>query len=448
MAIDTEQKRRAASGIKPFHKSILPDGMIDVNDRRQIACLYSWGIVHKVIELTLALYNRAITASLPARASTLALYARSIAAKLFLGSTAPRVWLSGWKRRIKLTIDSEDIDAALSDFPIMVYISASSGINSDDVSCVFDELASDANRKKIAITTDDGTTQCYVEIEKWDDANEQAWLWVKVPNITLGADTELYLYYDADHADNDTYVGDTNSTPAEAVWDENFVAVYHMADGADTSHIYDSTGNNNDGTKKGANEPVETTGQIGQAQSFDGSDDYINCGDIDVVGGITLELHVYRAVDDYRYLLSKRAAYNLGQHTSGRFLWLDALTTLDYSPVGAFPTLSWNTIAGTISDTALILYSGGLPIGAGMATLDVSDYILYIGYWWGGGRWQGIIDEVRISNIARPAEWIKATNESLTDDLLNFGSEEIIPKILSITSKLFDRSKTLKIRTK
>ena len=99
--------------------------------------------------------------------------------------------VSIWANRLKLTIDSSKIDTAdLTDFPVMVHLSAASGIGDADVSAVFDELASDANRKKIAVTTSDGTTQCYVEIEKWDDANEVAWLHVKVPTVAYDADTD------------------------------------------------------------------------------------------------------------------------------------------------------------------------------------------------------------------------------------------------------------------
>jgi len=204
-------------------------------------------------------------------------------------------WLSGWDKRIKLTVDSGDIDAALSDFPILVYISTSSGYNSDDVSCVFDELTSDDNRKKIAVTLGEDT-ECYVEIEKWDDANEKAWLWVKVPSIADDADTDLYLYYDSTHADNDAYVGDPNSTPAENVWDTNFKLVTHMRDDPDTSHIRDSTENNNDGAKTGAGEPAVTTdGKIDDAQHFDGADDDITVADaasLDITTNITLEVWV------------------------------------------------------------------------------------------------------------------------------------------------------------
>ena len=111
-------------------------------------------------------------------------------------------FFTGYDRRIKMTIDSAGakVDSDLTDFPIMVYLSASSGIGNDDVSAVFDELTSDANRKKIAVTKSDGITELYVEIEKWDDANEQAWLSVKVAganSISSSADTILYLYYDA-----------------------------------------------------------------------------------------------------------------------------------------------------------------------------------------------------------------------------------------------------------
>lgn len=146
-------------------------------------------------------------------------------------------------------IDHNDVDSALSDFPVLIYLSTSSGRNNDDVSFIFDELQSDDNRKKIAVTTDDGLTQCFVEIEKWDNATEQAWLWVKVPSISDTVDTALYLYYDIDHADNTDYVGDPNSAHAENVWDGNFMAVWHLGEtSGGMGAIVDSTSNSNDGT--------------------------------------------------------------------------------------------------------------------------------------------------------------------------------------------------------
>ena len=71
--------------------------------------------------------------------------------------------------------------------------------------------------------------QCYCEIENWDQANQEAQLWVKVPKVLYDQPTDLYLYYDATQSGNSTYIGDTDDVAAQNVWDSNFSAVYHMA---------------------------------------------------------------------------------------------------------------------------------------------------------------------------------------------------------------------------
>ena len=115
-------------------------------------------------------------------------------------------WLDGWdKRRIKFTVDKDKIDTAdLEWFRVIVTLSPTHG------DCVFDELTSDANRFKIAFTKADGETQLYGEIEKWDDANESAIIHVSRDGwvISNTENTDFYMYYDIDHADNTTYIGD------------------------------------------------------------------------------------------------------------------------------------------------------------------------------------------------------------------------------------------------
>jgi len=115
-------------------------------------------------------------------------------------------WLEGWdQRRIKLTTNEAVIDTAdLTWFRVIVTLSPTHG------DCVFDELTSDANRFKIAFTKADGETQLYGEIEKWDDANESAIIHVSRDGwvIDYDVDTDFYMYYDIDHADNTDYIGD------------------------------------------------------------------------------------------------------------------------------------------------------------------------------------------------------------------------------------------------
>ena len=82
-------------------------------------------------------------------------------------------WLSGPQgfdstKYIQFFVDHTKVDNTLSNFPIRFRISKQSGIDNIDITRIFDELTvsgtSYPNRKKIAVTTADQTTQCYVEI--------------------------------------------------------------------------------------------------------------------------------------------------------------------------------------------------------------------------------------------------------------------------------------------
>jgi len=173
---------------------------------------------------------------------------------------------SSWSNFLKLTIDSDDVDEVLTDFPALVKLSTSSGINSYDASAVFDEVGADS--EAIGFYASDNSTRLYFEVEDWNATSEVAWVWVKIPSVSNTSNTVFWLGYDS------TLDGSNWHSPTD-VWDSNYVMVQHMND-ATTSTILDSTGYDNDGTKKAANEPIEATGKIGQAQDFDSGDDYIS----------------------------------------------------------------------------------------------------------------------------------------------------------------------------
>ena len=182
--------------------------------------------------------------------------------------------------RIKLDIDNSKIDGELTDFPISVSLSSDSGQNSFDTTNVFDKLASQTNRKKMYFI-DSGSNKLFTEIERWDQTNKEANLWVKVSTIVSGTDTELYLYYSSFFSDQITYVGDTGDVPAQSVWDNDFKAVWHMAQDpyGGTDCMLDSTSNLNHGTPAGTMLTEDLVdGKIGKAIDFDGNDDLINYG--------------------------------------------------------------------------------------------------------------------------------------------------------------------------
>lgn len=359
-------------------------------------------------------------------------------------------WLSGYDQRVKVTIDNTDVDSTLTNFPVLIYLSTSSGRNNDDVSFVFDELTSDDNRKKIAVTTSDEVTECYVDLEKWDDANEQAWIWVKVPSISSSADTDLYLYYDKDHANNTDYVDDSGVGNATNVWDSNFKGVWHLNETTGTQ--YDATTNNND-----ASASVQSQGG---ASIIDGGDDlevdsshYVDCGtgaSLRITPDITLEIWMkveskpsatvgiagrWETTDNDRcYGLYFGATNYVQWGITDDGSWTEGHRELCYD--NTIPTDDvWYYYAGTFdgSASASLIYRNGTDVTTaiqdeGITTINQGTVNYDIGCQrTEGTRYRfldGWVDEIRVSDNVRPSEWVKATYETGRDDLLDFGSEE------------------------
>jgi len=343
-------------------------------------------------------------------------------------------WLSGWSKRIKLTIDHTRVDADLTHFPVTVILSSSQGEE------VFSELGADAKRFKIAFTKADEETQLYAEIEQFDYANSKAVFHVSASGwaISSSADTDFYLYYDADHADNTTYIGDIDSTPGHSVWDDNFELVCHMVDDT-TSSVKDSTSSGNDGTKKGVNEPNEVSGKVSECQEFDGTDDHIDYGadaSLKIGGSVTVECLMYCKEAKSFYFINN---YN-GEHYllhgdpegSGVKLQyhIDDGTNTSQGETGELDLNTWYHI-GAVRDagTNNIVYTNG-SAGTSVSDVGVGDITstsnLVVGKSASAASeyYKGLIDEVRISSSARSAAWLKATYNSLWDSLLTYGDEE------------------------
>ncbi|NQU18886.1 hypothetical protein HQ550_01880, partial [bacterium] len=101
----------------------------------------------------------------------------------------------------------------------------------------------------------------------------------------------------------------------------------------------------------------------------------------------------------------------------------------DRAATSALTASQWAHIAASYDDTPasdnFIHYLNGNTNGVstGDGTENTSVTVLSIGT--GSlGLYDGIIDEVRISSVARTAPWINATYNSLYDTLLTYGSEE------------------------
>jgi len=345
-------------------------------------------------------------------------------------------WLAGWDNRMRFDVDADQVDANLTWFPTLVKLSSSCSIGNDDVTAIFDELG--ANHLKLAITESDGTTEMYVEVEKWDNGAEEAWLWTSSNTTTISSstDTTFYLYYDNDHADNVAHVGVPNDAVAENVWDANFMLVDHMQDDPNNAATRDSTSNNNDGTKTGANEPIEATGKVGDAQDFDAINDEITILDnpsLYLGGSFTQELLVKIPADigaDQMLLCKDDAGANREwvsyyRTATKKVEWATwtAGGNVGNSQNTIFPLDTWHQIVFRYDGTDMRTYMDGVldcspSLQAGLLTNTAATFER-------GARnaaqlLDGLMDEIRMSNTDRSAAWIKATYHSCWDNFIDF----------------------------
>ena len=327
------------------------------------------------------------------------------------------------------------MDGNLTNFPTYIFI---------DADADFHEAR--ANGFDIRFTEDDGNTLLKYEREYWtggDGNPATAYFWVKVPSILAASGAIIYCYYGKADA------GDGEDAPN--VWDANFKGVWHMKD-ITPNTIADSTGVN-DGTKFAANEPIEVDGKIYKAQEFDALDDFIDCGN-DASLALTkwtYGLWIYRKVDNVlaERLISKSDAVSFDffihlhlanePYTSftDTFGAEHTLITVETIPLN-----EWAFVSVTFDGTYLKIYINDVleatSVDFSAFTPRTSIRNLWIGRLLDTYRFDGYIDEVCISNIARTPAWIKFgyRNINEADNELTWGIEKsLFPIIFDVTSR-------------
>lgn len=348
-------------------------------------------------------------------------------------------WLSDWAKRIKLTISGSYIEGDLSDFPIMIHLDST-------CSGVFNELG--GNNKRIAVTAS-GQQQCYIEIEDWNESTNSAWLWVKVPTLSSGISSDVYLYYDNLRSDNSAYVGTVGETAAQNVWDNNFVGVWHMNQNptGGSNCIKDSTSNTNNGTPGGSMTSGDLVdGKVGKALDFDGND-RINVGDKSSLEPSILTLECLVKPDDYTRSLNGGIAkgwlfgdgaeysYKVNFHNSNAS-WsaTDTSNAAIFVLNEAIGDNNYHYWAGIYKDgLGAYFYKDGDLVGSNGSATGAIDYIKSCNDFLISARSNGShgligdMDEIRVSDTNRSAPWVKATYYSSWNQLINYGNEETIP---------------------
>jgi hypothetical protein len=332
----------------------------------------------------------------------------------------------GWKYRKKITIDHTNVDGDLSDFPVLVSIT--------DID-LKNKVQNDGD--DILFMDDTGVShKIYHEIEDFDSSSGELTAWVNIPYIESTVDTNFYLYYGNSICSSQQY--------PEKVWDSNYKAVYHMNE--NQGILKDSTINYNNCNSISGTPNYQRSGKIGYAIDFEESnDDHFNDGDIlDDLEEITVEcwlnLESVPMTHNAAMVTHEDAWYfavrgmQSSEEMQGKFQWAihgdgGSLFSIDEALLG-----SWEYVVSTFVDASdeIKLYRDGIlncqkSWGGHMPNAYAS---FAVGDQRGNDHhFDGLLDEIRVSTIARSPQWIATTynNQNNPSGFMSLGPEETGP---------------------
>jgi len=340
---------------------------------------------------------------------------------------------NNWLYRKKITIDHTKIDATLTDFPLTVFLSASN----------FDFTKARSDGYDIRFTSDDEITLLKYERDRHDDVNELAEYHVKVPSISSSVDTDIYIYYG--------YASASDGADPTNVWDTNFKGIWHLKEvGNGTADEYkDSTAGVHHGTGDSGAYPAQVDAVIGKGQNTTGNKRLTVAHHSDLnLNNLTMECWINQNANptQAQQILAKHkssfsACYNFWYSISAPFNFeftvnIGGSRKICKSTV--LPTNGvWYHILGTYDGINLKIYIDGELDNtvAQTGTVATSTNPLYFAKVADGnsnGNFK--MDEVRVSNTVRLAEYAKASYNSGNNTLNTFDIEQNQTDILETDS--------------
>jgi uncharacterized repeat protein (TIGR02543 family) len=346
-------------------------------------------------------------------------------------------WCRDWQYRRKITINHTQVSGTLTNFPLLIEILDSSLIGKTQPSG-YDFVFTDANNVKLNH-----------QIEFYDSTTGHLIVWVKVPYLSSTEDTIIYMYYGNPNCDN-------QQSPMD-VWDANYMLVLHLNEKAGT--LYDSTTNKNNGTPyKSVLQGVP--GKIDGAVTFNPGVSHIEVLHSDTLAGYARAFTVsfWIKIED----TSRRQTILCKYNTTGNMrswqieydpvncpnnpIWLfaskDGVTYSQWwakfvpqANIWYYVTVVWQ------SNEIPKFYINGVQVPT-VGTAKIPSIYNNVGVplWIGRSIYadrffKGSLDEIRISNIARPSEWIlTAYNNQLNPmTFYTLGEEEMFQETCILT---------------
>ena len=311
--------------------------------------------------------------------------------------TAPRYgnWKHSGSLWILTTPEGANLSASTAEdyFPLLVRL------NKD----FFDFQQARSHGEDIRFTDSSNVPLSY-EIEQWDPTNGSASIWVRIPHIKGNERQELKMFWGNESA--------ASESSGKAVFNESngYVSVWHM-NGA----IKDSVGTLNpsdEGT-------TSSGGIIGESRHL--------AGDQGIVGGVKIDSFPsgagpmsteawFKAEKPNTTVLAwgeeKRAGKLMMNYRSPGNIAIQCYFA-DVDGKSALARYQWYQVVHTYQTKDSRVYVNGQLDGNSQPVLDFSKSVgMWIGGWHGDYNFVGDIDEVRISKVARSADWVKLQYEN------------------------------------
>ncbi|HVC10910.1 MAG TPA: DUF2341 domain-containing protein [Burkholderiales bacterium] len=347
--------------------------------------------------------------------------------------TTPPWYNAAWLYRKAITIDHTKVGGALSNYPVLVSITDSNL-----------QSSAQASGNDILFTDSSGTTKLAHEIEQYSSATGQLIAWVNVPSVSVTADTVIYMYYG------------NASAPAQqnpsAVWDANFRGVWHLKEvGSNASGGYkDSTSLGNNGTGgagTSAYVPTQVAGKIGYGQQFSGGQlIYGTTSSMPNVNGDQTMSFWYEVTSNSTSRANFFVLRTAGGGSANQGVFVGPISgscSAYAAPLGmtqwggtcsidtnAPATGAWHYFVFTRSGTTNTLYIDGAQVATNTAALQTGAIGEFL---WGSydttpsEPLTGLMDETRVSNVARSAAWIQTdyNSQNSPSTFLSVGAQQV-----------------------
>lgn len=285
--------------------------------------------------------------------------------------------------------------ASVSDFPVLIRLNKE-GFDFKQAMAQGEDIRFSGAGKPLAY-----------QIESWDAAKGTASIWVRIPHIQGNARQAIRLHWGKADA--------TSASSGKAVFDESngYLSVWHMNEG-----VKDEVGTltaSDTGT-------TATTGIVGPARHFDGKQG-IACGE--AIGNLpsgasahSTEVWVKSASANMDLVCWGQEGTPSGkvrmQWQSPPHIYVDSDGGSIHAQ-SALPRSVWTQVVHTYDGKVGQVYvNGRLDVSAPTQTQMkiLSPARMWLGGWYNNYNFVGEMDEVRLSKVARTADWVKLQYEN------------------------------------